>query len=146
MTTSIGAPSFPFPHPQLTQVVGKPTAITIKQLRKEIYANARLVHSERGGGANGYLGIVMETAPYLARAGEAFILPNHTRHTIIQYKIVACTPVLFFRIDSSDYKRYRKFRGPSAHCNTENLPIDYIDYKESRKFRSRPARNNTKNK
>ena len=71
---------------------------------------------------------------------------HFARHKIIQYKIVACTPILGIRIDSSDYKRYRNFPGPPGHCNTENLPIDYFDYKESRKFRSRPARNNTKNK
>jgi hypothetical protein len=114
MTTSIGAPSFPFPHPQLTQVVGKPTAITIKHLRKEIYANARSVHSERGGGANGFLGIVMETAPYLARAGEAFILPTHPgtqpahAATATQAQITATNRQYDAKLD--DFRRYTQVR------------------------------------
>ena len=40
---------------------------------------------------------------------------HFARHTIIQYKIVACTPVLFFRIDSSDYKRSANFDPPTLH-------------------------------
>jgi hypothetical protein len=43
------SPKFPFPHPTLTEVTGKPDAASLRQLRKEIYANARAVHSERGG-------------------------------------------------------------------------------------------------
>jgi hypothetical protein len=56
-TTSTSTRSFPFPHPNLTHIVGKPTASTLKQLRKEVYANARSVHSERGGGQNGCLAL-----------------------------------------------------------------------------------------
>jgi hypothetical protein len=69
--------SFPFPHAQLTPIPGKPTAATIRQLKKEIYANARSVHSDRGGGLNGHLGLVMPTAAYVLRAGDAFNEPNH---------------------------------------------------------------------
>jgi hypothetical protein len=47
--------SFPFPHAELTKIEGNPSAATIKQLKKEIYANARSVHCELSGGGNGYL-------------------------------------------------------------------------------------------
>jgi hypothetical protein len=69
--------TFPFPHPVLTAIVGKPTAQTIKQLRKEIYANARSVHSARGGGLHGHLGIAMMVATYTVRAGQPFQEPAH---------------------------------------------------------------------
>ena len=56
---------FPFPHPLLTPIEGKPTALTVTHLRKEIYANTRSVHCTSGGGAKGFLGIVMAAAPYV---------------------------------------------------------------------------------
>jgi hypothetical protein len=67
--------SIPFPHPALTPITGKPTAATIKQLKKETFANARSVHSELGGGMNGHLGDVMAVAPYVVlRAGQSLVL------------------------------------------------------------------------
>jgi hypothetical protein len=75
MTTQ--SASYPLPHAQLTPILGKPTAAAIRQLKKEIYANARSLHSDRGGGLNGHLGIVMPNAAYFLRAGTAFTAPNH---------------------------------------------------------------------
>jgi hypothetical protein len=69
--------TFPLPHEQLTPIPGKPTAAAIRQLKKELYANARSIHSDRGGGLNGHLGLVMPTAAYLLRAGTTFDEPNH---------------------------------------------------------------------
>ncbi len=77
MTTFTGMSSLPFPHLHLTQIDGKPTATTVTQLRKEVYANAPAIHSDGGGGNNGFLGIVMEAPAYLQRAGTAFLLPIH---------------------------------------------------------------------
>ena len=65
------------PHPTLTPLIGKPTSATIKLLTREVYANARSVHSTLGGGANGHLAICMPDATYLARAGQAFVIPVH---------------------------------------------------------------------
>jgi hypothetical protein len=71
--------AFPFPHVELTPIDGKPSAVTIKQLKKELYANSRSVHCELvGGGGNGYLGIVMPPAAYFTRAGTTFVVPVHT--------------------------------------------------------------------
>jgi hypothetical protein len=69
--------SFPLPHEQLTPISGKPSAATIRQLKKELYANARSIHSDRGGGLNGHLGLVIPTAAYVIRASTAFVEPNH---------------------------------------------------------------------
>jgi hypothetical protein len=69
--------SFPLPHEQLTLIPGKPSASTIRQLKKELYANARSIHSDRGDGLDGHHGLVMPTAAYIIRAGAAFDEPNH---------------------------------------------------------------------
>ena len=77
MTFSSTAPVFPFPHPLLAPMDGKPAIFTVAQLRKEVYANARSVDCTGGGRANGFLGIVMPAAQYLLRAGEVFVLSVH---------------------------------------------------------------------
>ncbi len=69
--------AFPFPHAELTKIEGQPSTATIKQLKKELYANARSVHSDLGGGVNGLLGAVMPAALYFMRAGTAFVEPVH---------------------------------------------------------------------
>jgi hypothetical protein len=78
-THTTGSTRFPFPHAELTPICGKPTAIMVKQLQKEVFANTRAgVHSSaRGGGVNGHLGIFMDLVAYLARAGEPFVPPDH---------------------------------------------------------------------
>ena len=69
--------SMPFPHPVLTPIVGEPTVLTIRKLRREIFANAASVHSPRGGGSNGHLALVMTPVAYLARATVAYVDPVH---------------------------------------------------------------------
>lgn len=76
MTTDT-ATSYTFPYPTLTVIEGKPTAATLLVLRKEIYANARSVHCDLGGGANGYLGVVMPPAQYTLRTLKVFTAPVH---------------------------------------------------------------------
>lgn len=69
--------SITFPHPVLTQVIGTPSSQSIQTLKKELYANARAVHSTNGGGQNGHLGLIMPAADYLARTNMAFPPPAH---------------------------------------------------------------------
>ena len=77
MTETSSATTLMFPHPILTPILGKPTCSTLKKLKKQIYANARAVHSTRGGGTNGHLSCVMTPAEYLARANIIFNAPAH---------------------------------------------------------------------
>ena len=77
MTETSSATTLMFPHPILTPILGKPTCSTLKKLKKQIYANARAVHSTRGGGTNGHLSCVMTPAEYLARANIIFDAPAH---------------------------------------------------------------------
>jgi hypothetical protein len=79
MTTApTGRTSFPFPHPELTKIKGNPTAIAVKLLQQEVYANTRAVHCTCGGGTNGYLDIAMSAETYAIRIPEQpYIAPNH---------------------------------------------------------------------
>ena len=77
MTENSSATNLTFPHPELTPILGKPTHASIKKLKKQLYMNARAVHSTRGGGVNGHLACVMTAVDYLARATVLFNPPDH---------------------------------------------------------------------
>jgi hypothetical protein len=62
-------------HEELTKIDGTPDAATIQQLRKQVYTNLLSIPSIIGGANNGYLGLAMPAAEYLARAGAAFVHP-----------------------------------------------------------------------
>jgi len=81
MTSS--STSITFPHAQLTAIIGTPTNTALKQLTKELYANARAIPSTRGGGGHGHLGLIMPVAEYITLAGIAFQLPAHPGPTPI---------------------------------------------------------------
>ncbi len=68
-----------FPHEALTKLSTEeaPTAKSLLLLNKEVYANARSVESDEGGGAHGHLGLVMPTAAYVIQAGAIFDEPQH---------------------------------------------------------------------
>jgi hypothetical protein len=66
-----------FPYPVLTPITGHPTNTTLQRLQKPLYANARAIHSTRGGGANGHLALIMSDATYLARTAVPFAPPVH---------------------------------------------------------------------
>jgi hypothetical protein len=79
MTTD-ATTTYPLPHPTLTPVEGKPTAASLLLLRKKMYANARAIHSDLGGGGNGNLGVVMPSAQYTLRTLIPFTAPVHPMH------------------------------------------------------------------
>ena len=115
MTTPlVSSAVFPLPHPLLTPINGKPTALTMTRLRKEIFANARSVHCTSGGVANGFLGIVMAAAPYLLHAGEPFSPSDHPgtqplhSATATQSQITAANRLYDTSIDA--FRQYSQIR------------------------------------
>jgi hypothetical protein len=76
-SSSSTTPSLTFPHPILSPILLEPNNTSLQLLQQELYANAKSVHSTRGGGANGHLALVMPPAEYLARTAQAFIAPVH---------------------------------------------------------------------
>jgi len=66
-----------FLHPQLTVIIGTLTNTAIKQLTKELYANARAIPSTHSGGSHGHLGLIMPIVEYTLLTGIVFQLPVH---------------------------------------------------------------------
>jgi hypothetical protein len=69
------------PYEPLTKIESDtfPSALSVRKLKKEIYANARSVPTPLGGGNHGHLGLVMTAAAYAALVpapGAAFVLPD----------------------------------------------------------------------
>ncbi len=63
--------------PKLTPIIGQPNYTNLLGLRRELHTNARSVHSHRGGGNHGHLGLVMDPEAYIARTGVPFDLPPY---------------------------------------------------------------------
>ena len=70
-------PTWTFPIAVLTKVDRQPNKRSIQVLVRELYSNTRAIHSDRGGGDNGHLAMVMTDAAYLTHADEAFDVPTH---------------------------------------------------------------------
>ena len=66
-----------FPYSLLDKIEGKPTFETLAALKQHLFQNAASVPSIRGGGANGYLGILQSAAVYATIDGTPFLLPVH---------------------------------------------------------------------
>jgi hypothetical protein len=74
---SSAASSLTFPHPILTPISGKPTYTSLRQLQKELYANARAIPSRLGGGQNGHLAVLMTDGAYVAVSPVPYVIPVH---------------------------------------------------------------------
>ena len=67
-----------FKFQSLTRSVGKPTYESIKAVKEELKANAASVYTNRGGGAHGYLALVISPTSYASITGTVpFIAPVH---------------------------------------------------------------------
>ena len=64
-----------FEFPILTQIVGEPTYDRLRTVLNELKANAQTVHSTLGGGAHGYLGLVLSPNQYALVSAQVFVRP-----------------------------------------------------------------------
>lgn len=69
--------TFNFPHPLLTRVTGKPTIHSLKNVKKELFANAHSVYSLRGSGQHGHVILVLTDAAHQTLTGQNFVAPVH---------------------------------------------------------------------
>ncbi|KAI2500614.1 hypothetical protein MHU86_13835 [Fragilaria crotonensis] len=86
--------TLPFPHPVLTSIPSEPTNKTLQLLQQELYANARAIHSTRGGGENGHLALVMPPDLYLVtrtdygdQSSVCRFLDEHRRYTTVAQEL-----------------------------------------------------------
>ena len=59
-----------------TKIIGEPTFESLKLLHDQIKINAQCIHSTRGGGAHGHLGLVLAVNNYQLITLTPFIRPN----------------------------------------------------------------------
>ena len=64
-----------FEHTELTPIIGRPNYKSLHRLHQEIKTNAMTVHSNLGGGAFGYLGLVMTPSEYAFISPVPFVKP-----------------------------------------------------------------------
>ena len=55
-----------YPFPTLTKITGKPTAVTLKTLTKQVFTNARAIPCHQNDGRYGHLGLIMDDTAYQA--------------------------------------------------------------------------------
>jgi hypothetical protein len=63
--------------PNLTKIVGRPTFATIKLLKKELFANSKVIHSMRGGGNLGHIGLLLSAVDYAVISNTPYNAPVH---------------------------------------------------------------------
>ena len=64
-----------FEFPVLSKIIGEPTYEMLLLVLNELKANAQTVHSTLGGGAHGYLGLLVSAPQYALISGTPFVMP-----------------------------------------------------------------------
>ena len=117
-----------FPHPDLTVIRGEPTNTTLRLLKKELYANARQIHSTRGGGTNGHLRLLMTPAAYLARAGVAFDVPVHPGNAPVHAPLATAAQIAeTIRLFTQTTKEHKMYL--TVHACLKQQLLKAVDYR-----------------
>ena len=66
-----------FEHPVLTKIIGPLTYCQLKTIKDELKANAASIYLELGGGAHGYLGLVLTVLEYANVSATMFVRHVH---------------------------------------------------------------------
>ena len=64
-----------FEFPVLSKIIGEPSYEMILSVLNELKANAQTVHSTLGGGAHGYLGLLVSAPQYALISATPFVMP-----------------------------------------------------------------------
>ena len=93
-TSNINLNELYFKYKVLLKIIGEPTFDKLHELFRQVKANTAAVPCTLGGGANGYLGIVVSPTQYQTVApGTPFVAPNASGDLVIdltamQYQIM----------------------------------------------------------
>jgi hypothetical protein len=99
-----------FPHPSLPKIIGQPTYLALSTMKKLIAANAASVPSREGGGAHGYLGMVLSAAVYATVSGTPFVNPNNPGATpIIPGGTTAAATGVLTRTHTEDLRNWKEY-------------------------------------
>ena len=61
------------PYPTVTKIEGRPSYVTVSELKRQLKANSSSVTTELGGGLHGFLGLILSDAEYQALTGQAWV-------------------------------------------------------------------------
>ena len=129
MTSTVSSPeSFieSFPHPILPKIIGLPTYTALADIKKSLAANAASVASNRGGGTNGYLGIILSPAVYATVSPTPFALPIYPgAQPIIPPGTTAANTSAIIRQHTEELREWREYINISAALR--NQLIEAID-------------------
>lgn len=128
MTSSV---TLDLPHPVLTPFGEDhdPTAKQIRQLKREICANASAVESTRGGGNNGHLGMAMGAADYANVDPTAWVQPpNPQRPPILGLTAAQATAVFAQCQDEKEECAVAKALGDQCKAAIpQAVPHEYLN-------------------
>ena len=146
LSTNVDYVNIYFEYPNLTKIHGNPSYDTLRELKKQLKANASSVTSDLGGGANGHLGLVCTTAeyesvsvlPYLVplHPGVLIIPPNTTQYaaTILREDHKSSLRILREKIDVQKALTKKivqtvdaKYLNSLRNCMTKTINIDVHD-------------------
>jgi hypothetical protein len=130
--------SLSFPHPELTPVSGEPTTASLRLLKKELFANARQIHSTRGGGTNGHLQIMMTDVEYITRANVAFIVPVHPGdapvHAANATGLAIAETIRLFNVSVDEHRLYEKVTAELKQQLLKAVNTRYLQVLEDQDF------------
>jgi hypothetical protein len=138
MSSSIPSPEdfiASFPNP-VAKIEGPPTYESLTELRNTLKANAATVASHRGGGSNGYLGLVVSAAVYATIDPTAFTLPdNPGPQPVIPPGTTAAQVGALVRTHTAHLREWREYM--NIHQALKTLLINAIDpiYLRARRHR-----------
>jgi hypothetical protein len=95
---------------QPDKIVGEPTYKTIRELQDRLEENATSIECGLGGGANGYLGVLLSAAEYATILGTApFIAPANPGHTAPPVAGAAAAIANQSRVYEEAYRQYQEY-------------------------------------
>ncbi len=120
-----------FPHTELTKLATDeaPTAKSLLLLRKEVYANARSVECDEGGGVHGHLGLIMPAAAYLLLTGVAWQDPANPGALTVVAHTTAVQIATMTATHKDEMIAHRTFQKVEAHLKSQIIaavPNEFI--------------------
>jgi hypothetical protein len=98
-----------FPH-QITPIQGIPTYEALNETKTLLKANAASVPSHRGGGANGYLGMIVSAVVYTTIDARPFTLPpNPGAHPVIPSNTTVAVIAQTVCIHAEALRKWREY-------------------------------------
>lgn len=124
-------PTFVLPHDPLTPLAPdeEPTPAAVRLLRRELFANARAIPTDLGGGDHGHLGMVMPQVDYIAISTGAVPFTMPPKPAVPNFLGVAAAREMTREVYKDDLEIYHNARGVLTQLKQlilQAIPLTYI--------------------